>query len=430
MDWVVPEIAGASSSNSGTANPVTVAEVGNMAVAAPSPTKTYKRRSKRSWGGPVLALVVLASFGGIGACLYLLTSGKQLTTDGTIVAANDRQPPGPQVNPQVTPSNQTVPPSERPPRDAIMGSLGRGGGGGGRALDPPPPRNADGDPTGPTNVLPDLDAANGSMMIGGGETPPSTDPSREMADDPAAPEPSVPAVASEPEMPPADEPMEAANSDPEMASGEMEMTESAAGSAMEPAETEASDATTAALRDSQRETVLGPLLTALRAGNYDELPQLIEAAKGQELVKDNQDELTQLALLSELAGHYLEGIRGGSTKLKATETFELTPGITVAVVESSRDSISLRINGQSKRYQILGMPLILAHRLAEFGLPMEDPVARAGRAAFQSLWPDATAGHRQQAFDWWNELAAEREAVDVSQLESTVRRLFEMPPSE
>ncbi len=70
------------------------------------------------------------------------------------------------------------------------------------------------------------------------------------------------------------------------------------------------------------------------------------------------------------------------------------------------------------------LPPVLAHRLAGFALPVDDPVARAGAAAYQLLWPRATPAHRQQALDWWSEANNDRALPERATVEAMVGRLF------
>ena len=145
------------------------------------------------------------------------------------------------------------------------------------------------------------------------------------------------------------------------------------------------------------------------------------------MVTDAQEQqLAEYALLVELADYYVEGIRRGAAGLGVAETFDITPGLTVAVVEGTRDKLALKVNGQVKSYKLDELPLVLAHRLTKFSLPEDSLEAEAGRAAFQALWSRATPGHRQQALDWLDRPKQDTDRFDMKSVQSAITNLFEL----
>lgn len=253
------------------------------------------------------------------------------------------------------------------------------------------------------------------------------------AQQPADPPPS-PAMRddAEPAEPPGDAAEMDAAGQPQLADTENDETmqradaaEPAAAASKEPSmESEADDESS--LDDSA--TANGPpeeLLALLRSGNF---PGMLSAAETIQAAAETPAERrasVPYVRLAELAEYYDEGIRRGTAKLGAGETFELAAGIEVIVVEVTDERIALKINGRVRRYPFDGLPLVLAHRLAEFGLPTDDPVAQAGRAAYQLLWPSGTGGHRQQALDWWGALPSAAGLPTTAEIREAAARLFD-----
>jgi hypothetical protein len=165
----------------------------------------------------------------------------------------------------------------------------------------------------------------------------------------------------------------------------------------------------------------------LRSGGFSEMSPAIIAATSAIQSESNKAKLAQYAILVELADYYVAGIRKGSAAQTAGESFELSPGIMVGVVEGTEDRIILKL-GRNKSYTFDEFPLVLAHRLAEFSLPLENPgdspEAMAGRAIYQALWSQATDAHRRQAIDWLNQPELQTDRFSVADVRSAIERLF------
>lgn len=165
----------------------------------------------------------------------------------------------------------------------------------------------------------------------------------------------------------------------------------------------------------------------LRSGRFSEMTPVTLAAIQASKTREQRTKANRLHRLAELAEYYDEGIRRGAAGLGTAEVFELVPGVSVIVVESTQDEFTLKVEGRVKTFSLDSMPLVLAHRLANFALPADDPVTEAGRGAYQALWPQATDAHRRQSFQWWRNLEGSAAEIGVSELETTVRELFGMP---
>lgn len=370
-----------------------------FAVAEPKLVSKSGKRRRRSWSGAVLGLMIVGLFGGLAGCLYLLISGKVLTTNGEIVAAGDS------VNNQ---RNERVaddrPVEARGARDNVMGRMADRAD---NAVQRSPKSGLD-----PT-LQPG--AGNEPMDLGQPDEPMAEPP---MAEEPVPAEPMAEEPA--PVEPMAEEPM----ADEPMAD---EPTENASDMANE--ETAPEPTPPMQITEADIANELAEIEQALRTGDYAAAQLLAEGVAAQPLEPALRDLISGYRSLADLADYYREGIGLGADTLGPAKTFELTPGITVAVVEVSRESISLKIEGRVKRFALAQAPLVIVHRIAEMGLPLDDPVAQAAKGAYQAMWGPATDSHRQQAFDWWSAIESSDEALSPKLLEPAIRRLYNMPPT-
>lgn len=337
-----------------------------------------RKRHRRSLAGPLMAVFALLMFAGIAGCLYLLVSGRGLTTDGRLIATGTRadeergQPDQPAGAAQ---SADTA----RPEFDPIMGKLKPSNN------DAPPPKFISG------------------MSPAKPEPPTESD---------AADAKPIEVIPSQPEMP---KPAEQNSNEQKTTTGVTP------GEEMVVAEMALAESGNKALEE---------LKNALRSGNFETMKGAVEQAGPAMVTEQQKDELAQFVLLVELADYYVEGIRRGAAGRGLGEAFELSPGFTVGVVESSRDKIALKINGRVKSYTFEDLPLVLAHRLAEFAMPPDNLEVVAGRAAYQALWSQATAAHRAEALDWLDRAKqvagrSDTAAIDTEVLKRAITSLFE-----
>lgn len=354
---------------------------GNVGQNGPS-TGRVKKRRRRSLAGPLMAVFALLMFAGIAGCLYLLVSGKGLTTDGRLIATAPNE--GPQNPRQVEPFQAEPAASEvrpKPDFDPVMGNLKP-------ANNNSPPPNLD--PQKPTDNAPEIKAS-------------------------VAPE----AEPSQPNMPDSEDSGMVANMDSveEMPTdGKAPAGDMNPAAEMQPAKDEKLATATKALE---------ALEGTLRSGRFDEMKSAVEQARPAMVTEPQKTAIAQYALLVELADYYVEGIRRGADNLSLGEAFDISPGFTVGVVEGSREKVALKIGGRTKSYTFDQLPLALAHRLAGFALPESEPEVVAGRAAYQSLWSKATPAHRQQALDWLDRPGEDSDRFSMQAVSAAIARLFD-----
>lgn len=343
-----------------------VADEFSIPLVQPPPVA---RRPRRSVAGPLVAGFALLLFTAVGACLYLLVSGMGISQQGQLIATDprDTKTVAPQTARPIVENSTRMPPQPSLPSETV-------------AEEPLPGTSA----SLPSSGEP-ASTQNASV-----EAPQPHEPSRGEPDgDDGTPRAMAGTSAAEPD------------------------TESTG--------TESTDAS---------EPQWDRVYRTLRSGKFSEMTRLTSEAVRTASTPEQRAKANRLHRLAGLAERYDAAIRSGAARLGAAEVFELVPGssgITAIVVESSRDEITLKVEGRVKTYSLDSVPLVLAHRLSKFSLPAGDPVAEAARGAYQALWPQATDAHRRQAFQWWRDLEGSAQGSDVSQLEPTVRELFDMP---
>ncbi len=351
--------------------PLAIPEVEVAQLVLP---KKIARKRRRSWVGPIMTLLVLGMFAGLAVCVWLLVNGTGLTTSGQLVAAK--------------PTSVDNPGNVRPIPN--------------RPVEAPPRANAGNDRV-------KNDRLNIDPVMGVGRDPMKVEPDVEQppaslppADTPIemAPVEEVPAME---ETPMEETPMEVPAEEP-VVGGEME------------SETD----------DGQFELALEAVANQFRSGDFTATEPLMELAQAQATTPEERQRLNGFALLPELLEHYREGIARGAESLGAGKTIDLVPGLTINVVESSRQKFVFKVEGRVKRYELDKAPLVVLHRLAEIGLPPDDNVAQASKAVFQAFWPSATLAHRLQSLEWLRAIQSTDE-FEPEMLVAALQHIFELP---
>lgn len=389
------------------------------AVLQPAPDRQqtvravgYRRRKTAPW-------VLMGMCGFLAVALagvtYLLMTNKRITTEGEWIVAQsgegtsaqlDRleqmpigdgrvESPQPAVAPRKTPRDPVL----AGPREGVAGALPRG-----RGLDP--------------NLVPGSAAGDDSAFADTSATgmDEGMTPGEEMQENQED-------EAKDGDAMPINPPAETAPLPPESPegaplTGELE-------TAPESMATEPMD------DPEQWEPLLEPISELLIAGSYEEVKAAIEKRELSKVADPRgRDVVLGYQQLAEFAMHFREGIRRGSESLQDASTFEITGGIEAIVVEADRESIALKIDGRVRRYALDEVPLVLAERLASFGLPMDDPVSQAARGAYQALWPHATEAHREQAIELWRRLSTETKELSLAPLQSAIEYLYEQSPAQ
>jgi|GEM_PF-4187261 len=377
----------------------------------------YRRRKTAPWMLMGMCGFLAVALAGV---TYLLMTNKRITTDGEWIVAQSgegtnaqldrleqmpmgdgrKESPQPAVAPRKTPRDPVL----AAPREGVTGAVPRG-----RGLDP---NLVAGSAVGDDPASADTSATG----MDAGMTP-GEEMQKDQADE-----------AQDGDPMPINPPAETAPSPPESPEGAPMTGEQET----KPESMETESMATESMDDPEQwEPLLEPISELLIAGSYEEVKAAIEKSELSKVADPRgRDVVLGYQQLAEFALHFREGIRRGSESLQDASTFEITGGIEAIVVEADRESIALKIDGRVRRYVLDEVPLVLAERLASFGLPMDDPVSQAARGAYQALWPHATEAHREQAIELWRKLSTETKELSLSPLQSAIEYLYEKSPAE
>lgn len=347
--------------------PAVANATGPVVAASTALTRTAKRRRRRS--SPLLMIVfgllMVMMLGGVGYGVYTLVQREQQRGEVVAQAANPRT---------------AAPPAARPasrPADPVMGNAAPGGSDSSPDARSLPPLTANVD----VPLPPAMDAQSGDdamvpMTDNGLVKPPTVTEPPAMEPDPPQPQPAMPSAA-------------------ELQAGQ---------------------------------TAIAAAEAAIQTQGWTEMKSLAEkarAAAADEAQKQTADELFEVA---DLADYYYHGIVKAMEELPSGNTFMLTAGAEVAVVESSAQQIVLQVQGRPKTFPFNDMPFILVHKLGSFTMTTEDPMVIAAKAVFQTLAAKALPMDRKQAAEWLNELPEEVNGSHPHEIANTLARLFPGSP--
>jgi hypothetical protein len=376
--------------------------------------KKSKRR-KKSGAGKLFFIVGLCGLAAASAALGVfvyLGEGIPITKDGKIVAqrASDREGPS------------AAPARPVPPRDPVMGSMADG-------MSSPPKSPSQ-------NVGPMT--ATGLPANQFSKTKASPDASSQMG------------MQSEPSMPD--------NPDGDMSTGDMSgrpdldsvpTTDSASTAEMstgQPApavvETEmpAMNPDGALPVSSGKET--GPIQLTdeqiaandaeikkikdlIRSRSWEQMKPAVVAVSEKTLSSSQAIEAETLLNLVDLALHYRGGVQRGLESLKSTQTFEVTEGFRVSVVEATPNSLSVKANGRTYRYgSIEEIKFRLGEKIASFAMDPEKPDTIAARAIYQVMSPLSNPEHVADSVQQLEEMDAQMPDVDTKAITKLLTELF------
>jgi len=356
------------------------------------PQSASRRRKKRfPWASLILVLLTLVSIGGIVAMVVYLTKNP----GGITIALQ----PGVDGAVPVAGSNLAVaPPIARDdsPPDPIMGRLSPG----------KPGRDSD--------RLSATKTANDSVSNG-----PSNDEMSVAAENSPNPD----RATANPAMAPSSEmmPDAAAITDPGMAN----IPEGDAPPTVIPNMAEIPgvvEPTSEQLEMSQ--AALVKAREVLASAKWDEMNAAAEAAVKAAATPEQKKLALQLVQLAELATYYHVGVEKALDGLKANETFNVTEQLQVSLVEITPQKVVLRFNGRNKDYNRAELPLVIAHKIASFTMPVDAPATKAAAQVYQSLAPVTTPQYREQAVKALEAMPPQPDDVDPADLVAAIRQVF------
>jgi len=168
-------------------------------------------------------------------------------------------------------------------------------------------------------------------------------------------------------------------------------------------------------------TEVAALATALKSArakleNSDFDGALAELAKVESLPKlpEHQAKYQRLRLLTEYAGRFQSALAEALKNLEAGDLISSGPNSAAGVVTVTADQITLKINGQNRKYAIKDMSPGLAVAIADTWLDKNDPVCLVAKAAYLASLKDARDDRLAKAREWFQE--ASNRGVDIGDL--------------
>lgn len=166
---------------------------------------------------------------------------------------------------------------------------------------------------------------------------------------------------------------------------------------------------------------------AIRTANWDELKSAAEQAVQMAANDEQRKTAESIFKIADLALYYRGGIQRAIADRKVGEQFEIAPNVSVVVVETSPDGIAIRRSAKTRSFTLDQLPPALAHSLAEFTMPQDNPAAVTAKWVYQAIAPGFNEGYRKQAID---ELIRGDaiEGIAAEEFAQTVAALSQPPP--
>ena len=177
----------------------------------------------------------------------------------------------------------------------------------------------------------------------------------------------------------------------------------------------------------QLEAAQAALLKArevLAGAQWDQMNAAAEAAAKAAATEEQKQMAEQLVQLAELATYYHIGVEKALNELKSSETFNVTEKLEVSVVEITPAKVTLRFNGRNKDYARSELPLVVAHKVAGFTMPVDEPATKTAAQVYQALAPVTTPQYREQAIKTLEAMPPRPDDVDPAELVAAIRQVF------
>lgn len=150
---------------------------------------------------------------------------------------------------------------------------------------------------------------------------------------------------------------------------------------------------------------------AIKTANWEMMKPLAEMAESMAVTPDQKQLAETIYQYADLATFYRGAILLAVPALPINSEIKITDTLSVMVNEA--DAEHLKINRgkdasgkpQYREYLIDEIPLILVRAIAPYQLDVESPEGKAAQAAYQAIWPGATAGVREESIQIFRSLS-------------------------
>jgi hypothetical protein len=329
-----------------------------------------------------------------------------ITKDGKIVA----QRAGDQEGPAAAPARRV------PPHDRVMGSMA-----GGMS---PPPKSPSGD------LRPMTETGLPANRFSPTKASPDSESQMGMQNEPSMPDHStgemsdVPAVGTPPMTDIAIDQMTTGQPEPAVVETEMPSVNPDGAFSVTPGK-ESGPVQLTIEKIAANDAEIKKVKALVRSLNWEQMKPAAVAVTEKTLSSTQAVEAETLFNLVDLALHYRGGIQRGLGSLKSTQTFEVTEGFRVSVVEATSNSLSVKANGRIYRYgSIEEIKFRLGEKLASFAMDLEKPDTIASRAIYQAMSPLSNPEHLADSIQQLDQMDAQMPDVDTKAIALLLNELF------
>lgn len=163
---------------------------------------------------------------------------------------------------------------------------------------------------------------------------------------------------------------------------------------------------------------------AIRSTDWANMKTLAESAEAAAATDQQRQTATAIFQLADLASYYHGGIERALKDLQVGNTFEVTDGFEVAIVDVTSDKLTVRTAAKNRSFEIDRLPLVLAHKLASFYVDA-DATGLAAKAAYQAVTPVSDSRYRDEAIMWLEQIDDEVEGATPESVIAAIRTVYE-----
>ncbi len=355
-------------------------------------TSTPKLRRKRS-SLPMLLfgfVIIGMTFTAMAMAYYLVWGPGQIAinTSGNGIQISSGAA-GSEETSQVSPPTGSPAVERKRERDPIMGSLG-----------PELPGDTD-------QYVAPMEPDNASEMAMNDAAPAMDAPMQAMTPDSMTPDSMTPDNMTPDAMPTP----EAATPDPEM----MPVQETMPMPEAVPPDPQMVEAAAAAIEQAK---------AAIKKADWANMASLAEKAGAAAVTDEQRQAADSMFQLADLATFYRGGIERALKDLTIGNTFEVTEGLEIVIVDVTAEKLTIRSAAKNRSYSVNELPLALAHKLASFHVD-PDATGTAAKAAYQAITPVSTEPYREESIMWLGEINDEIAGAERDKLIAAIRMVYE-----
>ena len=170
------------------------------------------------------------------------------------------------------------------------------------------------------------------------------------------------------------------------------------------------------------------LRETLRGAKWKQMTPAAEELKEELLTDDQRKQVDSLYELADLAAFYYGAIERGIASRQPAEAIDVTDQLRIVIVEIKPDALVIRVAGRNRTYTFDELPLILAHKMAEFALPPDQEINLAAKACYQALALKSESDDRKESIEWLHSIETEAPSetlgANPKEIAKTIEELY------